>query len=63
MRPSQLKETSMGPGRRVLLRVSLPTQDEVKDINLFVENLMGRNPEKRFIYIQENAQFVKDLDV
>lgn len=63
MPASQLKETTMDPGKRILLRVSLPTHEDVKDINLFVENLMGRNPEKRFVFIQENAQFVKDLDV
>ncbi len=28
-----------------------------------VEDLMGRKPEKRFAFIQENAQFVRDLDV
>lgn len=59
----QLKETTMDPNKRTLLRVSLPSSDNGKDINLFVEDLMGRNPEKRFTYIQENAQFVKDLDV
>ena len=28
-----------------------------------VESLMGRKPELRFAYIQENAQFVRDIDV
>jgi len=59
----QLKETTMDPHKRILLRVFLPTVEEGKDIKLFVEELMGRNPEKRFTYIQENARFVKDLDV
>lgn len=59
----QLKETTMDPNKRTLQRVSLPTQADSTDINLFVEDLMGRNPEKRFTFIQENAQFVKDLDV
>lgn len=58
----QLKETTMDPHKRTLLRILLPS-DEEKEIKLFVEELMGRNPEKRFTYIQENAQFVKDLDV
>lgn len=58
----QLKETTMDPNKRTLLRVSLPVVD-AEGINLFVEDLMGRNPEKRFTFIQENAQFVKDLDV
>lgn len=62
MPATQLKETTMDPHKRVLLRVSLPPND-MQDISLFVEELMGRNPEKRFTYIQENARFVKDLDV
>lgn len=63
MPASQLKDTTMDPGKRTLLRVSLPSPEEAKDIHHFVDDLMGRNPEKRFIYIQENAQFVKDLDL
>lgn len=63
MPASQLKETTMDPNKRTLLRVALPSPEEAKDITLFVNNLMGRNPEKRFIFIQDNAQFVKDLDV
>ncbi len=59
----QLKETTMDPQKRVLQRVLLPPQAESPEITLFVEDLMGRNPEKRFTYIQENAQFVRDLDV
>ncbi|MBA3814074.1 MAG: DNA topoisomerase IV subunit B [Alphaproteobacteria bacterium] len=62
MPASQLKDTTMDPQKRTLLRVSL-SADDAKDINLFVEDLMGRNPEKRYTYIQANAQFVKDLDV
>jgi len=59
----QLKETTMDPTKRILQRVFLPSQMDSQGITLFVENLMGRNPEKRFTYIQENAQFVRDLDV
>ncbi len=59
----QLKETTMDPQKRILQRVLLPPQVDSQDITLFVEDLMGRNPEKRFTYIQENAQFVRDLDV
>jgi len=59
----QLKETTMDPQKRILQRVLLPPQADAKDIALFVEDLMGRNPEKRFTYIQQNAQFVRDLDV
>ena len=59
----QLKETTMDPQKRVLQRIFLPPEVDGQDIALFVEDLMGRNPEKRFTYIQENAQFVRDLDV
>ena len=62
MPPAQLKETTMHPDKRSLLRVTLP-QDyegraEVKDL---VERLMGRKPEHRFAFIQEQAQFSADV--
>ncbi|MEZ5710878.1 MAG: DNA topoisomerase IV subunit B [Blastomonas sp.] len=56
MNPGQLKETTMDPGTRSLLRVTLPAQYEqravVKDL---VDRLMGRNPEHRFQFIQDRA--------
>ncbi len=59
----QLKET-MTPHNRILQRVCLPPHVEgEEDIALFVDDLMGRNPEKRLAYIQENAQFVRELDI
>jgi topoisomerase-4 subunit B len=66
MPPAQLKETTMNPATRTLLQVQLPDSEEkdrVRDTARLVEGLMGRKPEKRFQYIQENAQFVRDLDV
>lgn len=63
MPASQLKETTMDPQKRVLQRVLIPSHMEKKDIATFVDDLMGRHPEKRFTYIQQNAQFVRDLDV
>jgi topoisomerase-4 subunit B len=63
MPESQLKETTMDPRKRSLQRIILPAHIETKDIAIFVDDLMGRAPEKRFAYIQENARFVKDLDV
>jgi topoisomerase-4 subunit B len=66
MPPAQLKETTMNPATRTLLQVRLPDaeeKDRVRDTARLVEGLMGRKPEKRFQYIQENAQFVRDLDV
>lgn len=59
----QLKETTMDPHKRVLQRVLIPPDVTMQSITLFVDDLMGTSPEKRFIYIQENAQFVRDLDV
>ncbi|WP_411287968.1 DNA topoisomerase IV subunit B [Phenylobacterium sp.] len=62
MMPAQLKETTMDPSKRTLARVTLPRAEEpVIDL---VEALMGRKPELRFRFIQENAEFaVADLDV
>jgi topoisomerase IV subunit B len=56
MNPQQLRETTMSPATRGLLRITLPEQHEqrhvVKDL---VERLMGRNPEHRFMFIQNRA--------
>jgi topoisomerase-4 subunit B len=83
MPAKQLKETTMDPKSRILLRVTLPDavsalglteeviaeaediiavdpQAEVKDL---VERLMGKNAEKRFEFIQDNAEFVENIDV
>ncbi|UDF02260.1 DNA topoisomerase IV subunit B [Asticcacaulis sp. AND118] len=62
MMPAQLKETTMDPKTRTLARVTLPENEG--DIEDLVETLMGRKPELRFKYIQQNAEFVgEDLDV
>ena len=56
MNPNQLKETTMDPATRGLLRITLPQEYEeraqVKDL---VDRLMGTNPAHRFAFIQENA--------
>ncbi|MEM0985775.1 MAG: DNA topoisomerase IV subunit B [Pseudomonadota bacterium] len=66
MNPGQLKETTMDPATRTLARVTLPNGvddlDEVKPADL-IETLMGRKPELRFQFIQENASFVEALDI
>ena len=62
MMPAQLKETTMKPGSRTLLRVEL-AEDAGKDTEDLVERLMGKRPELRFQFISENAQFAKDVDV
>ncbi|MDP8916134.1 MAG: DNA topoisomerase IV subunit B [Pseudomonadota bacterium] len=62
MMPAQLKETTMDPRKRLLARVTLP-EDEV-EVEAIVETLMGRKPEHRFRFIQDNARFaVEELDV
>ena len=62
MMPAQLKETTMDPAKRTLARVTLPRSEET--VESLVETLMGRKPELRFRFIQENAEFAADdLDV
>ena len=69
MPPSQLKETTMAPEKRLLLRVLIPDprreedQHESQMTAELVEQLMGSKPELRFQYIQEHAKFVDDLDI
>jgi len=57
MNPQQLRETTMSPASRGLLRITLPPEYEgraaVKDL---VERLMGRNPEHRFMFIQNGRR-------
>ena len=63
MMPAQLKETTMDPRKRTLLRVVL-IDDERKQAAAAVERLMGKKPELRYRFIQENAEFAaEDLDV
>ncbi len=60
MPPSQLKETTMDPNKRTLLKVMLAGDDaksEQRATAKLVEQLMGRKPEERFKFIQERAQF------
>ena len=69
MPPAQLRETTMDPKKRTLLRVDIPStadpeqKEDARNTAKFVEALMGRKAEKRFSYIQENAKFVTDIDV
>jgi topoisomerase IV subunit B len=61
MLPAQLKETTMDPKKRILLKVMVEN-DERADTSDSVERLMGNKPEARFAFIQENAAFAsKDL--
>ncbi|WP_353213201.1 DNA topoisomerase IV subunit B [Rhodovarius sp.] len=54
MPPAALKETTMDPKRRTLLKVVLPADERARTADL-MEALMGRKPELRFKFIQENA--------
>ncbi|MEM6780894.1 MAG: DNA topoisomerase IV subunit B [Pseudomonadota bacterium] len=82
MPAKQLKETTMDPKTRILLRVSLPDAkaalglteelitdedalngEDTPDVDALVEQLMGRNADARFRFIQDNAEFVEDIDI
>ncbi len=62
MPPMALKETTMDPARRTLLKVVVPAEDRAAT-NALVESLMGRRPELRFQFIQERARTVEVEDV
>jgi topoisomerase IV subunit B len=60
MPPSQLKDTTMDPSKRNLLRITLPTEYEDRSwVRERVDHLMGKNPEHRYNFIKENAQFIE----
>ncbi|WP_226780470.1 DNA topoisomerase IV subunit B [Oceaniglobus trochenteri] len=62
MDAKDLKDTTMNPETRKLIRVTID-EDEPGETGDLVERLMGKKPELRFQYISENAQFVEELDV
>lgn len=71
MPAAQLKETTMDMSKRTLVRVSLPEAEKSTDAfkkaeggtAQLIDRLMGKNPEARFEFIQENAKFVQDIDI
>ncbi len=82
MPAKQLKETTMNPDTRILIRVSLPDamaalgltaelagdenagpQPDIQAVDDLVERLMGKNADARFQFIQQNAEFVQDIDI
>ncbi len=62
MNAAQLKETTMDPKRRTLLRVEIG-EGERSAISEAINALMGSKPEARFRFIQERAAFAHDLDI
>jgi topoisomerase-4 subunit B len=64
MLPAQLKETTMNPATRALLRVQVANED-ASATKRSVDQLMGNKPEARFAFIQERAVFVTgdELDI
>jgi topoisomerase-4 subunit B len=62
MNASQLKETTMDPKKRTLLRIGV-ADGEKAAVTDAVNALMGSKPEARFKFIQERAAFAKDLDI
>lgn len=62
MDAKDLKETTMDPKTRKLIRVTID-EDTPGETGDLVERLMGKKPELRFQYIQQNAQFAEELDV
>ncbi|GMN13530.1 DNA topoisomerase IV subunit B [Altererythrobacter sp. MTPC7] len=56
MNPQQLRETTMDPDTRSLIRITLPAEHEQRHaVKELVDRLMGRNPEHRFNFIQNRA--------
>ena len=62
MPPAVLKETTMDPAKRILLRV-IASPEQRAETSTLVESLMGKRPELRFQFIQENAGKVVELDI
>ncbi|MHB2264956.1 DNA topoisomerase IV subunit B [Aliihoeflea sp. PC F10.4] len=61
MLASQLKETTMDPKKRTLLRVEVQEADD--ETRASVDALMGTKPEARFRFIQDRAEFANELDI
>ena len=62
MPPAMLKDTTMDPAKRTLLRIVASPESRAHTSER-VESLMGKRPELRFQFIQENARSVEALDI
>jgi topoisomerase-4 subunit B len=61
MNPGQLRETTMDPKTRGMIRVTLPAEYEERAVvKELVDRLMGKNPEHRFQFIQSHAAEVDE---
>ncbi|HET9399138.1 MAG TPA: DNA topoisomerase IV subunit B, partial [Sphingomicrobium sp.] len=64
MNPQQLKETTMDPASRSLIRITLPAEyQDRQPVRELVERLMGKNPEHRFQFIQSRASALSDDEI
>ena len=64
MPADQLKETTMDQNKRNLILInSEKAKKDMKNTESLFETLMGKQPELRFKFIQNNANFIKNLDV
>ncbi len=74
MPAAQLKETTMNPATRTLVRVTIPQAkaamdtlttdpDTIHAVDELVDELMGKNADARFRFIQERAEFARDIDI
>jgi DNA gyrase/topoisomerase IV subunit B len=59
MNAAELKETTMDPAKRLALQVTI--EDAARTSETF-ETLLGREPARRYAFIQENAPFVREID-
>ena len=68
MPPNQLRETTMNPETRTLIKVNLPKKNifegnDRREVDKLVNVLMGKKPELRYEYIQSHASLIKEIDI
>ena len=64
MNPQQLRETTMDPKSRSLIRITLPQEyEERQSVKDLVDRLMGKNPEHRFAFIQSRAAELDEEEI